>query len=174
MRYSNSLSNSVSQLLWNRTDQNSLKVHQSRYTSVFGSLADSVLYVAHPNVLVLFGGSVELVHLRRTGVSDEEHTSFVIGYVPHDEVLQGEDWRFVLKQQHRRVGGKRKSVSQQCLLIFENKKHNHWWIQFVCISSYVHLCDHVGEHIYDVFSYQTWKDVLLVFLLKTHQDVSHQ
>lgn len=63
---------------------------------MFGSLADSVLYVAHPNVLVLFGGSVELVHLRRTGVSDEEHTSFVIGYVPHDEVLQGEDWRFVL------------------------------------------------------------------------------
>lgn len=61
-----------------------------------GSLADSLLYVAHPNVLVLFGGSVELVHLRWTGVSDEEHTSFVIGYVPHDEVQQGEDWRFVL------------------------------------------------------------------------------
>lgn len=96
MRYSNSLSNSVSQPLWNRTDQNSLKVHRSRCISVFGSLADSVLYVAHPNVLVLFGGSVELVHLRRTGVSDEEHTSFVIGYVPHDEVLQREDWRFVL------------------------------------------------------------------------------
>lgn len=63
---------------------------------MFGSLADSLLYVAHPNVLVLFGGSVELVHLRRTGVSDEEHTSFVIGYVPHDEVVNGEDWRFIL------------------------------------------------------------------------------
>lgn len=63
---------------------------------MFGSLADSLLYVAHPNVLVLFGGSVELVHLWWTGVGDEEHTSFVIGYVPHDEVVNGEDWRFVL------------------------------------------------------------------------------
>lgn len=38
----------------------------------------------------------------------------------------------------------------------------------------MHLCDHVGDHFSEVFSYQTWKDVLLVFLLKTHQDVSHQ
>lgn len=68
---------------------------------MFGSLADSLLYVAHPNVLVLFGASVELVHLRRTGVSDEEHTSFVIGYVPHDEVVDGEDWRFVLDRWRR-------------------------------------------------------------------------
>lgn len=53
-------------------------------------LADSTLDVADPDVLIFFGGSVELVHLRRRGVADEEHASLLIGYIPHYQVLKGQ------------------------------------------------------------------------------------
>lgn len=129
------------------------KVHENPSMSEFGSLADSLLYVAHPSVPVLFGGSVELVHLGRTGVGDEEHTSLVIGYVPHDEVVNGEDWRFVLDMVERRWSDpKSQSASSH---------------------SYTHDCQPVYQR-HVALSYQTWKDVLLVLLLKTHQDVGHQ
>lgn len=59
-------------------------------------LADGALDVAYPDVLVLLGGSVELVHLRRQGVADEEHASLLICDIPHYQVLKGQHWRFVL------------------------------------------------------------------------------
>lgn len=46
-------------------------------------LADTALDVAYPDGLVFFGGSVELIHLSRGGVADEEHASLLIGYIPH-------------------------------------------------------------------------------------------
>lgn len=52
--------------------------------------------MAYPNVLVLLGGSMELIHLRRRGVADEEHASLLIGYIPHYQVLKGHYWRFIL------------------------------------------------------------------------------
>lgn len=94
---------------------------------MFGSLADSLLYVAHPNVLVLFGGSVELVHLRWTGVSDEEHTSFVIGYVPHDEVVNGEDWRFVLD-----MAGKRETYPKGQSAVLSDRSNQSSLVSPVC------------------------------------------
>lgn len=66
-------------------------------------LADSALDVTHPGVLVLLGGSMELIHLGRGGVTDEEHASLLIGYIPHYQVLKGKHWRFVLITQHRHV-----------------------------------------------------------------------
>lgn len=59
-------------------------------------LADGALDVAYPIVLVLLGGSMELIHLRRGGVADDEHASLLIGYVSHYQVLKGHHWRFVL------------------------------------------------------------------------------
>lgn len=59
-------------------------------------LADSALDVAHPDVLVLLGGSMELIHLGRGGVTDEEHASLLIGYIPYYQILKGQHWRFVL------------------------------------------------------------------------------
>ena len=59
-------------------------------------LADGALDMAYPDILVLFGGSMELVHLRRGGVTDEEHASLLIGYIPHYKVLKGKHRRFVL------------------------------------------------------------------------------
>ncbi len=61
-----------------------------------GLLADGALDVAYPHVLVLLGGSMELVHLRRRRVADEEHASLLIGYISHYQVLKGQHWRFVL------------------------------------------------------------------------------
>lgn len=46
-------------------------------------LADSALNVAYPNVLVLLGGCMEFIHLRWRGVTDKEHASLLIGYIPH-------------------------------------------------------------------------------------------
>ena len=60
------------------------------------SLADCVLNVAYPEILVFLGGSMNLIHLRRRGVADEEHASLLIGYISHYKVLEGQDWRFVL------------------------------------------------------------------------------
>lgn len=59
-------------------------------------LADGVLDVTHPGVLVFLGGSMKLIHLRRGGVTDEEHASLLVSYIPHYQVLKGQHWRFVL------------------------------------------------------------------------------
>ncbi len=59
-------------------------------------LADSALDVPYPDVLILLGRSMELIHLRRGGVANEEHASLLIGYIPHYQVLKGQHWRFVL------------------------------------------------------------------------------
>lgn len=58
--------------------------------------ANSVLDVAHPEALILFGGSMEFIHLWRGGVTDEEHASLMIRYIPHYQVLKRQHWRLVL------------------------------------------------------------------------------
>lgn len=52
-------------------------------------LGDSPLDVAYPDILVLLGGGVELVHLRRGGITNKKHASFLTGYVPHYQLVKG-------------------------------------------------------------------------------------
>lgn len=52
----------------------------------------------HPVVPVIFGSAVQLVHLRRRGVADEEHPSLLIGYIPDDQVLERQHWWLVLNR----------------------------------------------------------------------------
>lgn len=59
------------------------------------SQADRLLDDLHPVVAVVAGGGVDLVHLRRRR-ADEEHPLLLVGDIPHDEVLQRDDGRFVL------------------------------------------------------------------------------
>ena len=53
-----------------------------------GLPADGLLDELHPLLPVILGGGVQLVHLRGGGVTDQEHPALLIGYVPHNEILQ--------------------------------------------------------------------------------------
>lgn len=46
--------------------------------------ADSMLNMSHPDVLILLRVGMEFIHHRRGGVNNEEHSSLLIGYIPHD------------------------------------------------------------------------------------------
>lgn len=86
-------------------------------------LADGTLNVAYPNVLVLLGGSMELIHLRRGGITDEKHASLLIGYIPHYQVLKRQHWRLVLdhtadKCLKKVIQRKRKSETTKWTVVF--------------------------------------------------------
>lgn len=69
-----------------------------------------LVYGSYPGVAVVLGGSVQLIHLRGAGLAaDEEESSFLIGYVSHQEILQGDDGWLVLKRDWsicRKMGGR--------------------------------------------------------------------
>lgn len=46
---------------------------------------------------------MKFIHDRRSRVNDEEHASLLIGYVPYNQVLEGQHCWFVLD--HRRDKG---------------------------------------------------------------------
>lgn len=48
--------------------------------------------VGHPDVPVLFGAGIDLVHLWPVhGGTDQEHGLLLVGYLSHDELLQRDD-----------------------------------------------------------------------------------
>lgn len=48
--------------------------------------------VGHPDVPVLFGAGIDLVHLWPLhGGADQKHGLLLVGYLPHDELLQRDD-----------------------------------------------------------------------------------
>lgn len=105
---------------------------------------------------------MELIHLRRRGVTDEEHASFLIGYIPHDQVLKGKYWGLVLDHTGEKCHKKTK----------EREDVSHFTV--VTISLLIHWFLHFILLVSEYFVYHTWKDVSLVFLLQKHQDVCHQ
>ena len=60
-------------------------------------LGDRVVDLPHPDVFVLPGGGVQLVHLRGGGVADQKHAPLLVGNVPYDEPVEGEHCRLVLQ-----------------------------------------------------------------------------